>query len=278
MDFHAQAYGIHWVMPGSVEGLLSCWHQWLGKHNSNIWNLIPGCIMWIVWLERNRRSFENMEKTLDELKVLSQCSLFEWSRCWGFIESSSLPEFFFSLRLSIWFPSPSFGCLFLLFLIVHHHEQLVFFIFFLLIIVLLLPIKKKKLKVYSGINLGGKPRLSCINFGIRAQFDLSIFSNHKKYVVLSTTASKPKHPATPKFIFNPTVQTRSRKPETWKPHHQTRKSSSRHVSSLTSPSILHLCGPHSFWVFKHLAQPDQPIKYSWIFSSTSPRSSNPVIA
>ena len=88
-------------MPRSVVGLLSCWHQWLGKHNSNILNLIPGCIMSIVWLERNRRSFENKEKTLDELKVLSQRSLFEWSRCWDFTESSSLPNFLFSLRLSI---------------------------------------------------------------------------------------------------------------------------------------------------------------------------------
>ena len=96
-----QAFGIHWVMSGSVTGLLSCWYQWLGKHNSNIWNFILGCIMWTVWLERNRYSFENMEKTLDELKVLSQRSLFEWSRCWGFTESSSLPEFLFSLRLSI---------------------------------------------------------------------------------------------------------------------------------------------------------------------------------
>ena len=42
-----------------------------------------------------------MEKTLDELKVLSQRSLFEWSHCSGFTESSSLPEFLFSLRLSI---------------------------------------------------------------------------------------------------------------------------------------------------------------------------------
>ena len=55
--FMLQALGIHWVMPRSVAGLLSCWHQWLGKHNSNIWNLIPGCSMWIVWLERNCRSF-----------------------------------------------------------------------------------------------------------------------------------------------------------------------------------------------------------------------------
>ena len=114
--------------------LLSCWHQWLGKHNSNIWNLIPGCLMWNVWLERNRHSFENMKKTLDELKVLCKRSLFEWSHCWGFTESSSLPKFLFSLRLTIWFPS----------LIVHHREQLVLVIFYLLIIVLWLPIKKKK--------------------------------------------------------------------------------------------------------------------------------------
>ena len=46
--FMLQAFGIHWVMPGSVAGLLSCWYQWLGKHSSNIWNLIPGCLMWIV--------------------------------------------------------------------------------------------------------------------------------------------------------------------------------------------------------------------------------------
>ena len=98
--FMIQAFGIHWVMPGSVAGLLSCWYQWLGKHSSNIWNLIPGCLMWIVWLERNRRSFENKEKTLGELKVLCQRSLFEWSRCWGFTDSLSLSEFMFSLRLS----------------------------------------------------------------------------------------------------------------------------------------------------------------------------------
>ena len=86
-------------MPGLVAGLLSCWHQWLGKHNSNIWNLILGCLMWIVCLERNHRSFEDIEKTLDELKVLCQRSLFEWSCYCGFTDYSSLFEFMFSLRL-----------------------------------------------------------------------------------------------------------------------------------------------------------------------------------
>ena len=46
--FMLQAFGIHWVMPGSVAGLLSCWHQWIGKQNSDIWNLVLGCLMWIV--------------------------------------------------------------------------------------------------------------------------------------------------------------------------------------------------------------------------------------
>ena len=94
-----QAFGILWVMPGSVAGLLSCFYQWHGKHNSDIWNLVPGCLMWIVWLERNRRSFENKEKTLDELKLLCHRSLLEWSCCWGFTDCSSLSEFLPSLSL-----------------------------------------------------------------------------------------------------------------------------------------------------------------------------------
>ena len=55
--------------------------------------------MWIVWLERNHRSFEDSEKSLDELKVLCQRSLLEWSRCWDFIDCSSLSKFMSSLSL-----------------------------------------------------------------------------------------------------------------------------------------------------------------------------------
>ena len=74
--FMLQAFGIHWVMPRSVAVLLSCWHQWLGNHNSNIWNLVPRCLMWIVWLERNRRSFEDKENVA-WVKVLCHRSLLE---------------------------------------------------------------------------------------------------------------------------------------------------------------------------------------------------------
>ena len=61
--------------------------------------MVPGDLMWIVWLERNHLSFEDNEKTLDELKVLCQRSLLEWSHCWSFTDCSSLSEFMSSLSL-----------------------------------------------------------------------------------------------------------------------------------------------------------------------------------
>ena len=55
-------FGIEWVMSGSVVDLLFCWYHWLGKHSSNIWDLVPGCLMWTIWTEQNRRTFEDEEK------------------------------------------------------------------------------------------------------------------------------------------------------------------------------------------------------------------------
>ena len=43
-----QAFGIQWVMPGFVVSLVSCWSNWLGYHASDAWNMVPGCLMWVV--------------------------------------------------------------------------------------------------------------------------------------------------------------------------------------------------------------------------------------
>ena len=59
-------FGTHWVM-GRVVADLSGWWNWLGKQCSDIWNLVPLCLTWTVWKERNRCTFENMELTRDDL-------------------------------------------------------------------------------------------------------------------------------------------------------------------------------------------------------------------
>ena len=94
-------FGIHWVMPGSVESLVYCWSFWLEKFNSDIWNMVPGCLMWIVWTEINRRSFEDIEKSLVQLQALCQKTLFDWSRCWGFSECFTILEFISSLSIAL---------------------------------------------------------------------------------------------------------------------------------------------------------------------------------
>ena len=65
-------FGIVWVKLVSVVDLLFCWYHWLGKHNSDIWDLVPGCLIWTIWTEWNRRSFEDEGKTVVQLLELCQ--------------------------------------------------------------------------------------------------------------------------------------------------------------------------------------------------------------
>ena len=67
-----QVFGIQWVMPGSVDCLVSCWSFWLGKFSSDIWNMVPGWLMWAVWMERNWRSFEAKEKSIISYKLYAR--------------------------------------------------------------------------------------------------------------------------------------------------------------------------------------------------------------
>ena len=92
-------FRINWVMPSSVVDLLFCWYHWLGKHSSNIWNLVPGYLMWTIWTEWNRRSFEDEGKTVVQLLEFCQRTLFDWSRCWGFSDCSTLMDFLSSIRI-----------------------------------------------------------------------------------------------------------------------------------------------------------------------------------
>ena len=63
--------------------------------------MVPGCLMWIVWTERNRHSFEDIEKFLVQLQAECQKTLFDWSRCWGFSDCSIVLEFISSLSSAL---------------------------------------------------------------------------------------------------------------------------------------------------------------------------------
>ena len=90
-------------MPDTIVSLLFAWRNWLGTYSSKVWNLVPGCLMWLVWKERNARTFEDVERPIDMLKTLLARTLFEWSSIWGLTHCSSLSDFLISISLSLLF-------------------------------------------------------------------------------------------------------------------------------------------------------------------------------
>ena len=92
-------FGISWVPSCKVSDFLFSWWNWLGKHSSYIWNLVPLCLMWCIWKERNRRTFEDLDRSKEQLLALFFGSLFDWARAWGLTSSDSLPLFLSSLSL-----------------------------------------------------------------------------------------------------------------------------------------------------------------------------------
>ena len=64
-------FGVRWVMPLSVVGLFACWQGRFGRHhNGVIWKVVPLCLMWCIWKERNSRCFEDTERAMPDLKLL----------------------------------------------------------------------------------------------------------------------------------------------------------------------------------------------------------------
>ena len=75
-------FGVQWVMPSTIVSLLFTGRTWLGNYTSNVWNMVPMCLMWLVWKERNAQTFKDTERPIDLLKTLLARTLFEWSRIW----------------------------------------------------------------------------------------------------------------------------------------------------------------------------------------------------
>jgi hypothetical protein len=92
-----QSFGVCWVFPNRIRDLLFEWYNSFGKHNSEIWNLVLLCLLWIVWRERNQRTFEDVEHPTSKLIELFFGLLFDWARVGGLTSVHSLADFVASL-------------------------------------------------------------------------------------------------------------------------------------------------------------------------------------
>ena len=92
-----RSFGIRWVFSNCIVDLFFGWYNSCGKHVSAIWNLVPLCLMWTIWRERNRRTFEDVELSTIKLIELFFGLLFDWAWAWGLSPMLSLADFVASL-------------------------------------------------------------------------------------------------------------------------------------------------------------------------------------
>jgi len=62
--------GFSWTMPGKVTEALQSWEEAgvLARSRSR-WRIIPASILWTIWKERNSRCFENIENSIEQIKL-----------------------------------------------------------------------------------------------------------------------------------------------------------------------------------------------------------------
>ncbi|WMV20535.1 hypothetical protein MTR67_013920, partial [Solanum verrucosum] len=62
--------GIMWVMPRDTLEVLECWNKYSTQsEQKERWKIIPACIWWTVWKERNQRCFEDNHSSIQKLKM-----------------------------------------------------------------------------------------------------------------------------------------------------------------------------------------------------------------
>ena len=94
---------VSWVMPKLVVGLLACWQSWFGYHrNGHIWIIVPHCLMWCFWRERNNRCFEDCERSIPDRKLFFFRTLLDWLFALRNWSSSSICDFLDSCNFCIW--------------------------------------------------------------------------------------------------------------------------------------------------------------------------------
>ncbi|WMV38706.1 hypothetical protein MTR67_032091 [Solanum verrucosum] len=70
-----------WVVPEHTADLLNCWMRRGGsKTQKKWWNLVPSCIWWSIWKERNNRCFKNITNPMQKVKENCINTLYFWCK------------------------------------------------------------------------------------------------------------------------------------------------------------------------------------------------------
>jgi hypothetical protein len=94
-NFILSRFGLCWVMPGSVKELFACWWSSGRSRSAVAWKMIPLCLMWCIWRERNARCFDDTSRSFEELLHYFMFTLYTWTAAWLAPDVISFSDFLF---------------------------------------------------------------------------------------------------------------------------------------------------------------------------------------
>jgi hypothetical protein len=81
------------VMLRRVIDLFACWWKFGRPRSAVIWKMVPICIFWCVWKERNLRCFEDLESSMEDLLTSFFHMLYLWTMAFWSPLSISFADF-----------------------------------------------------------------------------------------------------------------------------------------------------------------------------------------
>jgi hypothetical protein len=71
--------GLSWVMPSCVSDLCACWCSSGRTRSVVVSKIVPICIFWTLWRERNNRCFKDVESSMEVIIASFLYSLYLWT-------------------------------------------------------------------------------------------------------------------------------------------------------------------------------------------------------
>jgi hypothetical protein len=90
---------LSWVMPRRVVDLFACWWKAGRSRSAVVWKMVPICILWCVWEERNFRCFEDLENSMEDIVASFFLMLYLWTE--AFLSPVSISFSDFLVRFSL---------------------------------------------------------------------------------------------------------------------------------------------------------------------------------
>ena len=110
MDMWAMVFGlfgVSWVISQSIVGLLACWQGRFGRHrNGYIWLMVPHCLLWCLWRERNSQCLEDKERSISDLKLFFFRTLMDWLAALQNLSFLSFIDFLDACNFCSWLFDP----------------------------------------------------------------------------------------------------------------------------------------------------------------------------